>query len=443
MIALRLSPTHQTARKRLDSRASNLSAETSPEWRADSVQCNVSVIVPTFNRAPLLRECLESLLAQTVSPREILVVDDGSGDNTAEVVASFGERVAYLRQENSGKASALNLGLRHSSGAMVWIFDDDDIADPDALRRLQEALDADPAAGFAFADYDNFRTGPDGARLHSPAPAPRFEADDLLYALIERCFIFQCALLVRRECYDAVGPFDTSFTRAQDYEMLLRLARRYDGVHVPAIAFHQRAHEGVRGTAREPIDGATVWDRQKSFNARVFQSLYDSSTLADFLPPARRTSADPQDRLTAFLRRGAAMARVSLWSHALDDFEKAVDLAGRLGISTLAPAERICLNRVFDEYGPAEELRSDNPLLVLIAGLPHSRFRDALLQALLWPAFRYLLGSLRARDAGRAGAYLRLYRQFGTFGTLPLHLGQAARNQIRRAAAAPKIAHAA
>ncbi len=220
---------------------------------------DVTAIVPTFNRADFLRESLASIIGQSKPPRQIIVVDDGSSDHTAAVAASFGDRIEYLHKRNGGKASALNLALEHAVGAAIWIFDDDDLADPDALRRLATALEASPEVGFAFAHYDNFRIDPDGSRHDYPAAPPRFEADDLFCALLERCFIFQPALLVRRECYDAVGPFDTGLTRAQDYDMLLRLALRYRGTHVPEVAFHQRAHEGPRGSASEPIDGAIVW----------------------------------------------------------------------------------------------------------------------------------------------------------------------------------------
>lgn len=410
--------------------------------RAAESERDVTAIVPTFNRAAFLRESLQSLLEQSAPPRQIVVVDDGSSDDTAAVAASFAGKVDYLRKDNGGKASALNLGIAHADGDSIWIFDDDDLADPDALRRLSDALEREPAAGFAFADYDNFRVEAGGSRRDFPAPRARFHPDDLFCALLERCFIFQPALLVRRRCYDETGPFDVGLTRAQDYDMLLRLALRFHGTYVPHIAFHQRAHEGRRGSADEPIDGSIVWERQKSFNARVFRKIYDGSALADYLPqPERSIGLDPHRRFRALLRRSAAMARGMLWDEAAADLQSASDVANRHGFDGIPAAERAMFSRIFDEFGPHSEFDTGNPLLMLAAGLPRSPFRTSLVRALTWPAFRYLIGSLRSADFTRAGRNLRLYRRFADLGTMPAHVIQACRNQIGRATLAKQACH--
>ena len=85
----------------------------------------VSVIVPTFNRARYLPECLESLLAQTFPPTQIVVVNDGSTDDTASAVKPYLDRIEYIEKENGGKSSALNLVLPNIRNDYVWIFDDD------------------------------------------------------------------------------------------------------------------------------------------------------------------------------------------------------------------------------------------------------------------------------------------------------------------------------
>jgi glycosyltransferase involved in cell wall biosynthesis len=97
---------------------------------------NVSVILPTFNRCGLIASSLDSLLNQSYPIAEILVVDDGSTDDTEAVVAAFGDKVRYIRRENGGKNAAINTGLRHVTGELIWIMDDDDLAPADALERL-------------------------------------------------------------------------------------------------------------------------------------------------------------------------------------------------------------------------------------------------------------------------------------------------------------------
>src|SRR6185312_11802006 len=94
---------------------------------------------------------------QTVVPDQVLIVDDGSTDKTAEVAASFGAPVQYYRKENGGKSTALNFALQHCTGDFVWIFDDDDVAHPTALERFLAALEREPAADFAYGEYARFQ----------------------------------------------------------------------------------------------------------------------------------------------------------------------------------------------------------------------------------------------------------------------------------------------
>jgi glycosyltransferase involved in cell wall biosynthesis len=394
---------------------------------------DVTAIVPTYNRARYLGECLDALLAQTTPPREILVVDDGSTDDTAAIVAAYGRRIMYLRKENGGKSSALNLALTRATGAAIWIFDDDDVAEPGALAALCAALDSVPSAGFAFGGHDNFVDTPAGRRF-IPAPSPHVDPDDLHCALLERCFIFQPALLVRRACYEAVGPFDTAFVRAQDYEMILRLSRHAAGVPVPRILFHQRQHAEMRGTAAHAIDGREVWERQKRFDAAVLEGAHRANSLADYLPRARQSAPlGPREQIDALLRRYAVMARKRLWALAVADLAQAADLARAYGIADVPPAETAMLRRVFDEFGYARDgLDTANPLLRQLDALPASPFPAAIRAALLWPLFRYALLAAWHRDGAAFRRHARLYRRFTDGRTLLRHATRLARRRPAR-----------
>ncbi|MEZ5955161.1 MAG: glycosyltransferase family 2 protein [Hyphomonas sp.] len=117
---------------------------------------SVSILVPTFNRAGLLAEALSSLLSQSRPAQEIIVIDDGSSDETAAMLSAMGNRVRYLRQPNSGKSAALNLGLAHATGDLIWIFDDDDLAEPDALETLAGLIEQNPEADIAYGRHLRF-----------------------------------------------------------------------------------------------------------------------------------------------------------------------------------------------------------------------------------------------------------------------------------------------
>ncbi|MBA2722742.1 MAG: glycosyltransferase family 2 protein, partial [Methylibium sp.] len=127
------------------------------------MQHRISVVVPTFNRAAFLAECLESLLRQTLPAHELVVVDDGCTDHTPQVLAAFEPRVTVLRTSGQlGKSGAVNLALRHITGDFVWVFDDDDVAHADALARYAGAFDRDPEAGFSYATFDYAGSNADG-----------------------------------------------------------------------------------------------------------------------------------------------------------------------------------------------------------------------------------------------------------------------------------------
>ncbi len=209
----------------------------------------VSVVVPTFNRAQYIGEFLDSLLAQTLPAHEIIVVDDGSDDGTPQVLAGYRERVQYVRKENGGKPSAVNLGLSMAQGDLIWIFDDDDAALPDAIEQRQQVLAQPPEAAFVYSPHFYGSNGPDGRIVRGPLhPLPDVSQAQLLSALMEGCFFHLNTALVRTEAYRTLGGFDASMLRSQDYDIQLRPALHFKGVVSSAPTFIFRQHAGERGT---------------------------------------------------------------------------------------------------------------------------------------------------------------------------------------------------
>src|SRR5947209_4344392 len=115
-----------------------------------------SVIIPTFKRPQLLGDAIRAALAQTHTNREILVVDDGSPDETRSVASAFGEAVRYLCQDNKGKSAALNLGISASTGDAIIVLDDDDLFPPWTVAKHAEALERDATADFSFGRFVRF-----------------------------------------------------------------------------------------------------------------------------------------------------------------------------------------------------------------------------------------------------------------------------------------------
>lgn len=177
---------------------------------------SISCIVPVYNGARFLAEALESILAQTLRPGEIIVVDDGSTDATPEVGRAYSEHVFYVRQPNAGPASARNLGIGLATGDFLSFLDADDLWHADKLARQMHALEANPAAGFCITYLQNFRVE-EPAHLREQMRTQRF-------ARPMPGNVCQC-LLARRSAFDTVGPFDETKLRGDDPDWFMRAMR--------------------------------------------------------------------------------------------------------------------------------------------------------------------------------------------------------------------------
>ena len=195
-------------------------------WREDvnaEDQPLVSVLIPCYNQAHFLGEAIESVLAQTYPHLEIVVVDDGSPDNTAAVAARY-PGVRYFRQANQGLSAARNTGLRHSIGERIVFLDADDRLMPRAIEAGLTCLRDHSECAFVYgrARFMTF----DGSSFQGP-PQPRVEGDYYL-ALLRNCPIAAPAsVMYRREIFEVVGGFDPSLRAAEDYDLYYRIARQF------------------------------------------------------------------------------------------------------------------------------------------------------------------------------------------------------------------------
>lgn len=183
----------------------------------------VSVVVVTYNKADVLAEAIRSVLAQTVRPIEVLVVDDGSTDRTAEVVRSFGDQVRYLPKENGGTGSARNLGIAEARGEHVAFLDGDDLWLPRKLEVQMQAFEREPEilavqCGAYCVDH----------RLEAVLEVRR--CDPRLDTLLDFLFFrnlpaFASCVVVKRRVFDQIGGFGTDLVILSDWDMACRIAR--------------------------------------------------------------------------------------------------------------------------------------------------------------------------------------------------------------------------
>ena len=218
----------------------------------------VSVIVPTFNRAALLAEALASVRASTCADYELLVIDDGSTDDTRTVALDAGAR--YIYQANAGAAAARNRGMALATGDYLAFLDSDDLFTPDKLARTVAHLDAHPDHGLVYSGY----TAVDAAGAHLRTVRPSLSGDiarDLLWA----CPIATPTVLLRRSLAARVGLFDTRLRLMEDVDYGGRAAfvTRVGGIPdaLTVVRFHAAA------TSRPAADilhaGQTVLGRHR------------------------------------------------------------------------------------------------------------------------------------------------------------------------------------
>jgi glycosyl transferase family 2 len=201
----------------------------------------VSVVIPSFNGGGYLGEAIDSALAQTYPAVEIVVVDDGSTDDTRARVARYGDRVRYLHQENRGLPGARNTGIRAARGSYLAFLDHDDRFLPEKLARQVAVLEARPDVGLVYTGW-HFIDG-DGRRL-PPTGWDRRDGDVLADLIVEN-MIYPAAAMVRKAPVDAVGGFDETLTGLEDWDLWLRLALR--GVHWACVdepLLEYRVHPG-------------------------------------------------------------------------------------------------------------------------------------------------------------------------------------------------------
>ena len=220
----------------------------------------VSVIIPVYNGARFLRACLESVFAQTYRPFEVIVVDDGSVDDSGRIAQSFPE-VRYIQQANQGVAAARNKGLEAARGEFYAFLDQDDLWKPEKLKLQIEYLQSHPEIGYTLTQQQFF--------LEPGATLPPWFRKDLL-ATVHTGWVLG-TLVVRRTTFEKVGNFATDYSAANDSDWFFRAkAAEIPMAVVPELLLLKRIHEANdSGRAKEVLSELlkvvkTSLDRQRS-----------------------------------------------------------------------------------------------------------------------------------------------------------------------------------
>ncbi len=217
----------------------------------------VSVIIPMFNAQAYIRDAIDSVLLQTHKNIEVIVVDDGSTDESRDIVLSYGDRVRYFYQVNSGAPAApRNKGIRHSTGEMITFLDQDDIMLPKKIELQIDFLKNNSDVGIVLTDYMNFNESTRDAQSHfktCPGLLKFFaevsgkgqvillpESARLLLSIEN--FSITSSLLLTRRIFDDIGMFGESLKASDDFDFMYRAACRHKIGVLNTVGFRRRLH---------------------------------------------------------------------------------------------------------------------------------------------------------------------------------------------------------
>lgn len=274
----------------------------------------VSVIIPTYNRAHMIVECLDSVLNQTYGDFEAIVVDDGSTDDTEKVVKPYLDRITYIKQENQGNAAARNAGIREAKGEILAFNDSDDLWLPDKLERQVRYLDEHPDVdmvcgnGVFFGDQKI-----EGKKVIPDKRAVPLESDGVtLKAIFMKSSIRTPTIVARRHVIEATGGFDPDFKVCVDLDFAFRVLMKFKVAFINQPLFKLRRHTGHIGGDSE---------RRTLFNIKAIEKL-----LREY-PEARDLIG--QDNINKrlayrYYRLGGIYRKKKRKSEALEAFKKAL-----------------------------------------------------------------------------------------------------------------------
>lgn len=229
----------------------------------------VSVIIPTYNRAQMVARAIDSVLAQDFTDFELIVVDDGSSDDTARIFDRYGDRLIFLRQSNSGVSAARNRGIRAASGQLITFLDSDDLWLPEKLSHQVSFFDDHPEALIHQTEEIWIRNG----RRVNPKKRHRKLSGDIFVSSLELCLVSPSAVMMRKALFDEIGLFDENLPACEDYDLWLRVSCRHP-VYLTDTALIIK-----HGGHADQLSRAPGLDR---YRVAALKKLIDTGRLTDF-----------------------------------------------------------------------------------------------------------------------------------------------------------------
>lgn len=261
----------------------------------------VSIIIPVYNGTNYLREAIDSVLSQTYTNCEVIVVDDGSTDETWRMIQSYGSNLLSFRKENGGVASALNYGIRKATGQYIAWLSHDDLFLPNKLERQVDFLKQFPNFKACYTDYYNIDEN--GAILEEVETLwyPREEAIRMLFRIP---YINGSTMLIERLCFDKGGLFSEKLRYTQDTEMWLRILRHFEIGRVPEKLGKWRYH---------PSQDSRNLKNHKAEAQLMYQHFFQEFGIGGLFPEWKDCVNNPKTIAMAYNWLGDTMSFYQRW----------------------------------------------------------------------------------------------------------------------------------
>ncbi len=229
----------------------------------------ISVIIPAYNASPFIADTLNSVFDQEQSGVEIIVVDDGSTDDTARIVAEHAGRLQLLRQENQGESLARNRGIKEATGDVIVFLDSDDCMSAGTIAAVVEELTAHPETDMLYGQVRFFS---EKDALSQPSGRDLGSQGDILPSVIQGAALAPGQVYLRRACMQRVGVFREDIRYGEDWDYLLRVARIASCRYFPYTVLEKRVHPGMQSLESNRPD---ILQQRIDILHSVFGETYD------------------------------------------------------------------------------------------------------------------------------------------------------------------------
>jgi glycosyltransferase involved in cell wall biosynthesis len=183
----------------------------------------ISIVIPTYNRASFLKEAIDSVLSQTYRNFELIVVDDGSTDDTPKLLSSYGEKIKVIKKANKGPSAARNRGIKAAKGGWIAFLDSDDVWKPGKLEKQVQFIKDNPEIKICQTEEIWIRNG----KRVNPRKKHEMHSGWIYEQCLPLCIVSPSSVMIHRDVFEKVGLFDETMLACEDYDLWLRIAPHY------------------------------------------------------------------------------------------------------------------------------------------------------------------------------------------------------------------------